>query len=304
MPKCRVFYKEGRGLGQKTVYIKRVLLYCVLLALAFPMVWVLWFMLTGSLMPQDVLNNSIGAVLNDSDPNGFQGMASLSLFPAYTTLSPLVELLLDTPQFFVMFWNSMAIACFSALGQFLIATPAAWALSRFKFKGRGLLFSIYVVLMLLPFQVTMVPNYLVADKLNIMDTLLSVILPFAVSAFPVFIMAKGFDSVPYSLLEAAEIDGANPFKIFVYIGIPLGTPCIFSALILCFLEGWNAVEQPMIFLKSGSLFPLSLYLSEIASQNMGLAMVSSLVALFPPVLVFLFGQSYLELGIQASGIKE
>lgn len=279
--------------------IARITFYIILLVTALPTVLALWFMLSGALMPIDVLENAIGTIFDTS-----QGMASWPILPTYTTLSPLVELLLDTPQFFIMFWNSMGIAVLSALGQLIIATPAAWALSRYKFRGRGVLMSLYIILMLMPFQVTMVPSYLIADKLNIMDNLLVIILPLAVSAFPVFIMTRGFDAVHSALLEAAGIDGANQLQIFLRIGVPLGTPGIFSALILCFLEGWNAIEQPILFLKTPSLFPLSLYASEIVGENLGLAMVSSLVALTPPVLIFLFGQSYLELGIQASGIKE
>ncbi len=137
-----------------------------------------------------------------------------------------------------------------------------------------------------------------------MDTIWAVALPFAFSAFPVFIMAKGFDAVPRAMLEAAAIDGANHFKTFVRIGLPLGVPGILSALVLGFIECWNAIEQPMTFLKTKSLWPLSLYLPQIAADKLGLAMAASLMMLAPAALIFLFGQKYLELGIQAAGVKE
>ena len=263
-------------------------------------VWApLWFMATGALMPLDEISKALGPVLL-----GSKGMAFWPLFPSWPTLQPLAELLLDTPQFFVMFWNTCVIVFPQVLGQILVGAPAAWAFSRFRFKGRGALFTLYIVLMLMPFQVTMVSSYLVADALGLMDTFFAIILPGAFATFPVFIMAKGYDAVPIALLEAASIDGAGPVRTFLRIGVPLGVPGMLSAAVLGFLEAWNAIEQPMTFLKTRALWPLSLYLPQIAAEKLGLAMAASLVMLAPAVLIFRFGQKYLELGIQASGIKE
>ena len=192
----------------------------------------------------------------------------------------------------------------SAFWPLLPSWPTLQPLARLRFRGRRALFTLYIVLMLMPFQVTMVSGYLVADAMGIMDTFWAIILPGAFSTFPVFIMAKGFDAVPIALLEAASIDGAGPLRTFFHIGVPLGVPGILSAAVLGFLEAWNAIEQPMTFLKTKALWPLSLYLPQIAAEKLGLAMVASLVMLAPAVLIFRFGQKYLELGIQASGLKE
>ena len=167
--------------------------------------------------------------------------------------------------------------------------------------------NVYMILMLLPFQVTMVPNYLVLNKLGLLDTHWALILPGCFSAFTVFIMARGFDAVPMVLLEAAALDGAGPFRTFWHVGLPLGMPGILSAMVLAFLEGWNAIEQPMTFLKDPSRWPLSLYLAsfnDANGQTLATAMAASLIMLAPAVLIFRFGQQYLELGIQASGLKE
>ena len=190
------------------------------------------------------------------------------------------------------------------IGQFLFASPAAWAFSRFTFRGRNLLFTIYTILMLLPFQVLMVPDYLVLDRLGLMDTVWSIILPGAVSTFPVFIMKKGFDGIPVSVLEAAELDGAGAITTYIRIGLPLGIPGILSALLLSFIEAWNAIEQPLVFLKSQNLWPMSLFLANITQDDIGIAMVASVFMLLPVILIFLFGQRYLILGIQSSGVKE
>ena len=285
--------------GKRSKALSRLFLFCLLSGLALLVWWPLWFMVEGALMPLDELNATLGPVLA-----GGGGTAFWPLLPSWPTLQPLAELLLDTPQFFVMFWNTCKLVFPTVLGQLLVGAPAAWAFSRFRFRGRRLLFTIYIVLMLMPFQVTMVPSYLVANGLGLMDTLWAVILPGIFSTFPVFIMAKGFDAVPDALLEAAALDGAGPLQTFFRIGLPLGVPGILSALVLGFLECWNAIEQPMTFLKTKSLWPLSLYLPEIAAEKLGLAMVSSLLMLAPSVLIFLFGQKYLELGIQSSGLKE
>ena len=261
--------------------------------------WVLWFMLMGSLMSLEELNATVGPSLGTAE-----GKSSWPLLPSWPTMQPIAELLLDTPQFFAMFWNTFRLVIPSVLGQFLLGAPAAWALSRFRFRGRRLLTTIYISLMLMPFQVTMVPNYLVMDSLGLMDTLWAVILPFAFSAFPVFIMIKGFDAVPKELMEAASIDGAGHIRVFFSIGLPLGMPGILSALVLGFLECWSAIEQPMTFIKDQALWPLSLYLPQIVTDKLGLAMAASLMMLIPTALVFLFGQKYLELGIQSTGIKE
>lgn len=265
----------------------------------FPTVWAIWSMVCGAFMPLDEIQGYLSPVLL-----GEEGMAAWTLIPSYPTLEPILEILLDTPQFFVMFWNSMGITVFSVAGQLLVGAPAAWALSRLRFRRRQILLGLYISLMLMPFQVTMVPNYIMNNTLGIMDTHLSIILPFMFSAFPVFIMTKSFDSVHMSVIEAAKVDGSGYIRTFLKIGLPLGMPGILSALVVGFFECWNAIEQPMLFLKTPSLWPLSLYLPQIAAEKLGVAMAASLIMLIPAALVFLFGQKYLVLGIQSTGIKE
>jgi len=256
-------------------------------------------MVMGSLMSLEELNRTIGPALAEDG-----GRSIWPLLPTWPTLQPLVRLLLDTPQFFVMFWNTFRLVMPSILGQLIFSASAAWALSRFRFRGRKVLATVYIALMLMPFQVTMVPNYLVIDRLGMMNSIWSVILPFAFSAFPVFIMLRGFDAVPRALLEAASIDGAGPVRTFAKIGLPLGMPSILAALVLGFLEVWGAIEQPMTFLNDPATWPLSLFLPQIVAEELGLAMAASLLMLLPAALFFFFGQKYLELGIQAAGIKE
>ncbi len=185
-----------------------------------------------------------------------------------------------------------------------VGIPAAWAFAKYDFPGRKILLLVYMILMVMPFQVTMVSNYLVLSKLSLMDTHWGIILPGIFSTFPVFIMEKFFNSIPDALIEAAKIDGANSFQIFLKVGIPLASSGIISSLILNFLEYWNAIEAPMTFLKTKSKLPLSLYLPQITTDQVSVSFVASVVMMIPAILGFLWGQEYLQQGIVASGLKE
>lgn len=153
---------------------------------------------------------------------------------------------------------------------------------------KNLLFTLYIVLMLMPFQVTMMPTYLVLDRLNLLDTLTGIILPAAFSTFPVFIMYRFFRGIPQALIESAELDGAGSFRIFWSIGLPLGAGGVMSAVVLGFLDCWNLIEPPMTYLKTKALWPLSLYLPQVVTGRAGLALAASVVALIPAILVFLY----------------
>lgn len=279
--------------------LKKGLLLLFLIILAVAVWFPLAFLLGGSFMGTQEVLQKLGPVLSD-----MKGFASWSLIPQYPTLRPYVELLLDSPQFFVMFWNSVRLTAGVLFGQMIVGVPAAWGFARYDFPGKGALFTLYIVLMLMPFQVTMVSNYLVLNRLSLLDTHMGIILPVVFSTFPVFIMYRFFRGIPRSLIESARLDGASEWQIFWRIGLPLGSAGIMSAMVLSFLECWSMIEQPMTFLKNRSLWPLSLYLPDIAADRAGLALAASVTALIPAILVFLYGQTYLEQGIIAAGVKE
>jgi len=271
----------------------------ILIGIALLAVLPLWFIIAGSFMGRAEILKDFAPVLLDTS-----GKVTWPFLPLYPTLRSYVELLIDTPKFFVMIWNSIKQVVPALLGQMLIAVPGAWAFARFEFKGKKVLFTLYMTLMIMPFQVTMVSTYLVLDRLKLLDSHFSIIIPAAFSTFPVFIMVKFFKSIPKSLIEAAKIDGAGEWRIFRTIGIPMGMEGIISALILDFLELWNALEQPLNFLKSKYLWPLSLYIPNISIDLAGLSLVASVIMLLPSLLLFVYGQKYLEQGIKASGLKE
>ena len=176
--------------------------------------------------------------------------------------------------------------------------------AKFDFPGKKGLFTLYIALMMMPFQVMLLGNYLVLDDLRLLDSLLGIIFPAVFSTFPVFIMYRFFEGIPLALLEAARLDGAGELRLFFMIAIPLGSPGVISAMVLGFLEYWNLIEQPMVFLKTKELWPLSLYLPNIDMDHAGTAFAASMVALIPAVLVFFAGQDYLEQGIVSTAVKE
>ena len=268
----------------------------ILLAVFSIMVFPLLMLFANSLMGKQELLETFGAVLADSGE-----YAGMRIFPAYPTLRAYVRLLLDSPEYFTAFWNSMIQTVGVVFGQILAAVPAAWAFAQFHFPGKRILWLVYMILMILPFQVTMVSGYLVLNAAGLMDTRAAVILPGIFSTLPVFILRKTFAGIPGEILEAARIDGAGDLRIFFGIGIPLGVPGIFSVMILSFLEYWNAIEQPMTYLKTKSLWPLSLYLPQMVGSEAAAAFAASIVTLLPAVLLFFWGQDYLEQGIVASG---
>ena len=281
---------------QKT---KMILIAAMMLLLSFLICFPIWVAITGTFSAQWELEMNLSPVFA-----GTEETANWPLLPAAPTLKSLVEVLLDSPGFFAMFWNSVTISFFILAGQLLVDVPAAWALARFPLKGKKSILNLYIVLMLMPFQVLMFPQYLVLNDLNLLDTLGAVILPAVFSTFPVFILHRFFKAVPQEIIEAARLDGAGELQIFCQIGLPIGTPGILSVCILTFLDSWNMIEQPMTFLKTKSLWPLSLFLPEIGMEEMGLGFAAALMMLIPALLLFLGCQEYLEQGIAMSGGKD
>ena len=257
--------------------ITKIFIYIWLFLLAAVICFPVVFAVSGVFMQQWELEEYLAPVLG-----GTEGMARWAALPHAPTLQSLVELLMDSPQFFVMFWNSL----------------------RFSFPGKRAILMLYIVLMLMPFQVLMMPEYLVLNQTGLLDTHAAVILPAVFSTFPVFIMYRFFGGIPEAILEAARIDGAGNFQIFWRIGIPLGAAGIVSSGILGFLESWNMIEQPMTFLKTRSLWPLSLFLPEIGLKEAGMGFAAAIMMLIPALLIFLSGQEYLEQGIAAAALKE
>ena len=185
--------------------------------------------------------------------------------------------------------------------QLFVALLAAYGFSRYRGKLREIIFFSYIILMLMPYQVTLVPNYLVSDWLNILDTRWAIWLPGIFSPFAVFLLTKFMRRIPVGVIEAAEIDGAGEFQIFTMISLPLCKSAVCSAAILVFIDYWNMVEQPLILLSDTEMHPLSVFLSKINSGELGLAFAVATIYMIPTLFVFLYGEDYLVEGITYQG---
>ena len=280
-------------LGRKAVWI-------LLIVLALLAVYPVIFLSAGSLMGADELEDCLGAVVS-----GAEGYASFPALPKYPTLQHFVEVLLDSPEFFVMFWNSILITFGVLGGQFVAGTMAAWGFARYEFPCKRGIFLLYIVLMLLPFQVLMLSDYLLLDRLRLLDSLWAVILPGMFSTFPVFIMYRFFAEIPDSLIESARLDGAREWQLFWYLALPMGSSGIIAALVLGFLEYWSLIEQPLTFIKDKSKLPLSVFLPDLTmTGKAGFLFAVSVVTFLPAIMVFMGGRDYLEQGIMAGAVKE
>ena len=280
-------------LGRKAVWI-------LLIVLALLAVYPVIFLSAGSLMGADELEDCLGAVVS-----GAEGYASFPALPKYPTLQHFAELLLDSPEFFVMFWNSILITFGVLGGQFVAGTMAAWGFARYEFPCKRGIFLLYIVLMLLPFQVLMLSDYLLLDRLRLLDSLWAVILPGMFSTFPVFIMYRFFAEIPDSLIESARLDGAREWQLFWYLALPMGSSGIIAALVLGFLEYWSLIEQPLTFIKDKSKLPLSVFLPDLTmTGKAGFLFAVSVVTFLPAIIVFMGGRDYLEQGIMAGAVKE
>lgn len=291
--KCRRRMKRFAGMLRRGFFC--LLLTGPVLLMCAPV----FLLLSGSIMSSQELSIYLEPLFQ-----GGTGYISWRALPFYPTLEHYRKLLLYTPQFFTVFWNSVRLVTIILAGQLLVGVPAAWGFAVYRFRGKKLIFTIYIILMLLPFQVTMLSQYLVLDRVGVMDTHWAIILPAVFSTFPVFLIYRGFCGIPPGLLEAGRIDGAGEWRLFWQIGLPLSSGGILSAMVLGFLEYWNLIEQPLAFLKDKSLWPLSLYLPKISRDRAGFAFAASVMTLAPSVFVFLLGQDYLERGIAASALKE
>lgn len=226
---------------------------------------------------------------------------NLKFIPDKATVSQYKEVLFKNPEYLFKFWNSVILTVPITLFQLAVAVLTSYGFSRYNNKVKNLIFFVYIILMLMPYQVTLVPNYLVADKFNLLDTRWSVILPGIFSPFSVFLLTKVMRRIPVSYVEAAKLDGANEWQIMTQIFLPLCKSAMVSIGMLVFIDYWNMVEQPIILMKDSELHPLSVFLSQINTGDIGLAFAVGVVYMIPTILMFLYGEDYLVEGITYSG---
>lgn len=260
--------------------------------------------ITNSFMGASEIASNYGTVFATNANGGkvyISEKVNLKFIPDMVSFSQYATVLFKSPDYLLKFWNSVVLVCPIVLFQLILASLASYGFARYSGKIRSLIFFTYVILMLMPYQVTLVPNYLVSDWLNILDTYWAIWLPGIFSPFAVFLLTKFMKRIPSSMIEAAQIDGAGEWQIYRRICLPLCKGAICSAAILVFIDYWNMVEQPLILLADGETHPLSVFLSKINSGEVGLAFAVATIYMVPTLLIFLYGEEYLVDGITYQG---
>jgi multiple sugar transport system permease protein len=261
--------------------------------------------LAGSFMTENAIGVNYTSRLNTFDL--VEGLTEkfrrVLLIPNPVSLEQYAEVLINQPSFLALLFNSLKIALPVTLGALGIALLSAYGFCRWQWKYKEAVFTVYVVVMLMPLQAVLVPNYIIAALLGIRKSILAIILPGIFSPFGVFLMRQSMKTIPRAYFEAAEIDGAGDWYILFHLVIPQLKSSVAALCMLVFIEYWNVVEQAVIFIDDFTKEPLSVYLSRLAEGRTGLIFAASCVYMFLPLWFLLSGQRDLEKGIELSGVK-
>jgi multiple sugar transport system permease protein len=253
------------------------------LATAFPFIW----MVTSALKPR---SESVAY-----PPN---------ILPQKPTFEFFVQLFqeLDFGRYLV---NTISLVLISMIGLLLMAM-AGYGFAKFTFRGRDGLFFLVLVTMMIPVQVTMIPTYLILNGMKLTNTLVGIALPTLVSGFSVFLFRQFMTTIPSEMLEAARIDGAGEFRVFLQIVLPLSKPILAVQVILTFIASWNSFLWPLIIANDEHLYTLSVGIALLNQQiatNPSLQMAAATLMVVPILVVFVAFQRYVVQGFALSGLK-
>jgi multiple sugar transport system permease protein len=212
----------------------------------------------------------------------------------------------DVP-FLQFFWNSIKVTSISVLGEVCTSALAAYAFAKIKFKGRNIIFLIYLSTLAFPTQMMLIPRFVLYRLIGLYNTHWALILPGMFTAFGTFLLKQFFESIPDELCESAKIDGANHFVVFSKVVVPLSVAAFSALIIFQFVSSWNEYEGPLVYLRSKELatIPLGLnYFKDENSTSYGAIMAASCCSLIPIFIVFLAFQKQFVAGIATSGMKE
>jgi len=297
---------KKRGISRAAVFTLAV----VSVLFAFPLL----VTFTNSFMTESeiALNYTGSLSVFDLSDGQTEKFLSVTLIPNRVTLGQYKTALINRPAFLILLFNSLKLVLPVCVFNLLVSLLAAYGFTVWRFKFKEAVFFVYIVVMLLPLQAVLVPNYIVADffglthrgaVLGLPASYFAIILPGVFAPFGTFLLRQTMKAIPLEMFEAARIDGAGDFQIFARIAAPQLKSGVSALVMLVFIEYWNTVEQSVVFIKDYYNEPLSVFLSRLSSSHMGLIFAVSCVYMLPPFLLLLFGQQDLETGIELSGIK-
>ncbi len=279
---------EAINKKKSTQFISKFFLYLALIIVAFIMLIPFAWMLSTSLkVEKDVFTYPIQWIPQDPQWNN------------YVEIWQRVPLLTG-------FYNSFKLTFWTTLLQLITSSFAAYGFAKLEFKGRDVIFVFYILTIAIPWQVYMVPQYVMMTQFGLTDSHLGIILMHAFTATGVFLMRQFFMGIPNDLLSAARIDGLNEYGIWWKIMMPLSKPAISTLILTSFVFEWNDFMGPLIYLSTMSKRTLQLMLRMFNSQyssNYALIMAAATVALIPVFIVFIFLQQYFVESVATAGIK-
>ena len=210
-------------------------------------------------------------------------------------------------DYLAYFLNSVKVSAWVVIFQVFTSATAGYVFAKLNFKGRDRIYTLYLATMMIPFHVTVITNFLQMSMYGLVNTLWSLMLPASVSAFGTFLMRQFFVTVPNELIEAAKIDGCNPFKTFLQICFPMAKPTIATLSIFCFMNVWNDYFTPLIYINDSRKYTLPLGLASMKgmySADWPVLMASSVISVLPVLIAFLFAQDAFVKGVMMTGMKE
>lgn len=224
----------------------------------------------------------------------------LNMIPEMFTLEQFYQVFFRRPEYLLKFWNSVIVTLPTVIGQVVVSSLAAFAFAKLKFPCRDKLFFVYIVLLILPLQVTLVPNYIILDNMDLLNNFLAIILPGTFSAFGICLLRQSIKYIPDSSIEAARIDGASYFKIFTKIILPQIKGGLVTLALLCFIDNWNVVEQPLIYFDNCAMYPLSITMSDISNSDYGIIFACGVMFMIPALIIYFYGHKDIDLSFSDS----
>lgn len=264
------------------IVMKYILLFFIVAVFIFPVV----YMIACSFMPQSQVKEML-----DFTADGYR---QLDLVPKKATFEQFYQVFFRRPEYLLKFWNSVIMTVPTVIGQTIVSSLAAFAFAKLKFPGRDKLFFAYIILLILPLQVTLVPNYIVLDSFDLLNSFLAIILPGTFSAFGICLLRQSILYIPEASIEAARIDGAGYLKIFTKIILPQIKGGLITLTLLCFIDNWNVVEQPLVYFDNKGMYPLSIALSDISNTDYGIIFACGVMFMIPPLLIFTYGHKDID----------
>lgn len=258
------------------VIIKYIALLIIALLFLLPII----YMLADSVMPSSEIVKAY--------TNSPENYANFHVIPDQFSLEQYYQAFLRRPQFLKMFWNSILITVPIVAIQGFVSVFAAFAFTKLHFPFRDGLFFIFIILLIMPSWVTMVPNYMMIQRLGLLDTIWALILPSAFTAFGVCLLRQFMRYIPDETIEAARLDGASTLRILFKIVLPQVKGGFAALMILTFIDNWNMVEQVIIYMTDEEKYPLSVALSNYASSDPGVIFACGVIFMIPPLLLYLY----------------